>query len=63
MTFCYPDSFMKPEHFGTAAKMSFVDLAARNPFDLDVLNDYIEAHVHGSLVIASDVEAVVVDPC
>ena len=31
------------------------------PLD-DPLNDYVEAHVHGGLVISRDVEALVVDP-
>ena len=62
-TFCYPDSFMNPEHFGTADRMALVDLALRNPFSLDLLDNYVEAHVHGPVRLASDVEAVVIDPC
>ena len=31
------------------------------PLD-DPLNDYVEAHVHGGLVIGRDVEALVIDP-
>jgi hypothetical protein len=29
----------------------------------DALDDYIEAHVHGPLLLARDVEALVLDPC
>ena len=31
--------------------------------DLDVLDNYIEAHIHGSIEIKSDVEKLVLDPC
>ena len=60
-TFCYPDSSAKPEHFGTAGRMSLVALAssdARDPID-----DHIEAQVHGPVRLATDVEALVLDPC
>ncbi len=30
---------------------------------LDRLDDYVEAHVHGPVGLASDVEALVLDPC
>ena len=30
---------------------------------LDVLDDHVEAHVHGPLLLGRDVEAVVLDPC
>jgi hypothetical protein len=29
----------------------------------DALDDYIEAHVHGPLLLARDIEALVLDPC
>ena len=61
-TFCYPDSFLEPSHFGTAARMSaLVKLAEAD--EVDPLDDYIEAHVHGTVDIAGDVEALVLDPC
>ena len=61
-TFCYPDSAAEPEHFGVAARVSsLVELAGAG--DRDPLDDYIEAHVHGPIGIASDVEALVLDPC
>jgi hypothetical protein len=60
-TFCYPDSFFEPTAFGTAARISLVALADRD--GRDGLDDYIEAQVHGSIVIARDVEALVLDPC
>jgi hypothetical protein len=61
-TFCYPDSVLEPSHFGTVGRMSeLVKLAQAD--DKDPLDDYIEAHVHGSVDIAGDVEALVLDPC
>ena len=62
-TFCYPDSHMQPEHFGVAERMALIDMAVENRRCLDLLDDYIEAHVHGPLRIDNDVEAVVLDPC
>jgi len=61
-TFCYPDSHMQPEHFGVGDQMALIEMAMENGRGLDLLDNYIEAHVHGSLRIADDVEAVVLDP-
>jgi len=60
-TFCYPDSFFSPTHFGVAERMGLVELAEAD--DQDYLDDYIEAHVHGGLRLSEDVEALVLDPC
>ena len=60
-TFCYPDACFDPSAFGTGSRMRLIDLAATD--QRDRLDDYIEAHVHGPLRIASDVEALVLDPC
>lgn len=60
-TFCYPDSAFEPEDFGVADRMALVSLAAqdcRDPLDWS-----IEAHVHGPVRLAHDVEALVLDPC
>jgi hypothetical protein len=62
-SFCYPDSHMQPEHFGVADRMALIAMADENRLELELLDDYIEAHVHGPLHIASDVEAIVLDPC
>ncbi|TPG17299.1 DUF3626 domain-containing protein [Pedococcus bigeumensis] len=63
-TFCYPDSFMQPENFGTATHLAFTDLADADwaAGVTDDLDNYIEAHVHGVVDLSSDVEAVVLDP-
>jgi hypothetical protein len=60
-TFCYPDSFLEPADFGVAARTSLIALADAD--EQDYLDDYIEAHVHGVIRFATDVEAVVLDPC
>ncbi|MEU0884885.1 DUF3626 domain-containing protein [Lentzea sp. NPDC005914] len=58
-TFCYPDSVFDPVDFGTAHRMSLIELADAD--DRDPLDNYIEAHVHGPVTL-DDVEAVVLDP-
>lgn len=59
-TFCYPDSWLGPVAFGVAARMSLVPLAEAD--DQEILDDYIEAHVHGPVRLDRDVEALVLDP-
>jgi hypothetical protein len=58
-TFCHPDSFYAPTRFGVASRMSLIPLVQAG----DPLDDYIEAQVHGPLLLARDVEALVLDPC
>ncbi|MFF4212198.1 DUF3626 domain-containing protein [Streptomyces sp. NPDC001796] len=58
-TFCYPDSAAEPRHFGVAAGMHLVELAGADR--QDALNDYIEVHVHGPVLLERDVEALVLD--
>ncbi|KOU61745.1 hypothetical protein ADK57_26570 [Streptomyces sp. MMG1533] len=58
-TFCYPDSAAEPADFGVAAGMSLIALAEAD--EQDALNDYIEAQVHAGVVLARDVEALVLD--
>jgi hypothetical protein len=60
-TFCYPDSYTEPDDFGVAAAMSLIELAEADHPD-DLLDDYIEAQVHGPVRLDRDVEAVVLDP-
>jgi hypothetical protein len=62
-TFCYPDSYLEPVNFGVADRMSLIALAEDRKASVDVLGSYIEAHVHGPLILADDVEAIVLDPC
>ncbi|TRV80853.1 DUF3626 domain-containing protein [Streptomyces sp. 130] len=60
-TFCYPDSFLEPTDFGVATRMGLVPLALAD--EQDVLDDYIEAQVHGPVRPDRHVEALVLDPC
>jgi Protein of unknown function (DUF3626) len=61
-SFCYPDSFFSPQHFGVASRLSTL-VALAEADDKDPLDDYIEAHVHGMVDLAGDAEALVLDPC
>jgi hypothetical protein len=60
-TFCFPDSSTKPTRFGVATRMSLIAEAMNAGCDL--LDDHIEAQVHGPVRLASDMEALVLDPC
>ena len=64
-TFCYPDSTSERTAVGVATRMPLIAMAEHDDAlgRLDVLDDYIEAHVHGPLHVARDVEALVLDPC
>nr|WP_323096301.1 DUF3626 domain-containing protein [Intrasporangium sp. YIM S08009] len=59
-TFCFPDSVFEPTLFGTADAFALAEAAASGGYDL--LDDYVEAHVHGVLDVRDDVEALVLDP-
>ncbi|MFE7708216.1 DUF3626 domain-containing protein [Streptomyces sp. NPDC057486] len=59
-TFCYPDSAAEPTDFGVADRMRLVELAEAD--SQDALNDYIEAQVHGPVVLDRHMEALVLDP-
>lgn len=72
-TFCFPDSAMNPVNFGTARHCELIEMATQfdatgrepdsEPDGGDLLDGYVEAHVHGVIDLATDVEAVVLDPC
>ncbi|WP_082057194.1 DUF3626 domain-containing protein [Psychromicrobium lacuslunae] len=59
-TFCYPDSVTEPTDFGTAAHLPLVQLALEDT--LDVIDDHIEAHIHGPMRLDQDVSELVLDP-
>lgn len=71
-TFCFPDSVFEPELLATANRFGLWPeverFAARDGDDLQeraaggLLDDYVEAHVHGGLDLDTDVEALVLDP-
>ncbi|MFJ7206554.1 DUF3626 domain-containing protein [Streptomyces sp. NPDC098789] len=60
-TFCYPDSFQEPSDFGVAARMGLIELALADR--QDALDDYVEAQVHGPVLLRHHAEALVLDPC
>lgn len=53
----------EPSHFGTAEKCQLIRLAERERTTTDILDNYIEAHIHGIINIENDVEALVLDSC
>lgn len=60
-TFCFPDSTFEPTAMGTAERFDLIQLADGQVHG--VLDDYVEAHVHGTVRLDTDVEALVLDPC
>jgi len=61
-TFCFPDSAFAPESVSDVDGVGeLVTIAEASGHDL--LDDYVEAHVHGGVVLERDAEAVVLDPC
>lgn len=60
-TFCYPDSVFGPTWFATHDRVAALPTA--HPAVSDPLDDYVEAHLHGALTFADDVDALVLDPC
>lgn len=60
-TFCYPDSAAEPQDFGVASGMGLIELAEAG--DRDALDDYIEAQIHGPVLLDRHIEALVLDPC
>ncbi len=72
-TFCFPDSVLEPTDVATADRFGVFPLVEQfeaRPLTDEIeategglLDDYVEAHVHGPVELAADVEAVVLDPC
>ncbi|WP_116200455.1 DUF3626 domain-containing protein [Amycolatopsis circi] len=60
-TFAYPDSVFEPTSFGVETRLSAL-VALAEADDQDLLDDYIEAQVHGEVDLTRDVEALVLDP-
>jgi Protein of unknown function (DUF3626) len=61
-TCCFPDSVFSPTAVAPAREAGGLIALARTA-SVDVLDDYVEAQVHGHLRIPEDVEALVLDPC
>lgn len=72
-SFCFPDSVFGPGLFGTADACDLVRHAeeyargvregADEARDGGLLDAYVEAHVHGRVELARDVELLALDPC
>ncbi|MGW6195087.1 DUF3626 domain-containing protein [Kribbella sp. NPDC055110] len=60
-TFCFPDSARDPTDFGDRGVLPHLCELA-DAARLDDLDDYVEAQVHGPVRLATDVDAVVLDP-
>ncbi|UNK72008.1 DUF3626 domain-containing protein [Microbacterium sp. H1-D42] len=61
-TFCYPDSVFEPD--GVVEIVGADALVERMLADrFDLLDRYVEAHVHGGIRFAEDIDAIVLDPC
>lgn len=60
-TFCYPDSYFNPADFGVGRKVEHLMELAESD-ERDLLDNYIEAHIHGPVFLESDIEALVLDP-
>ncbi len=60
-TFCYPDSYFEPKDFAVSERVSSL-IAKANSANSDLLDDYIEAHIHGVISLKTDVECLVLDP-
>lgn len=61
-TFCWPDSAHEPEAYGGPERLAELCVLADGGLPVDPLDDYVEAQVHGGVLLERDVEAVVVDP-
>lgn len=60
-TFCFPDSYFEPEHFAVSNRLkALIDMAELS--NCDLLDDYIEAHIHDIVSLKEDVECLVLDP-
>ncbi|WP_019615307.1 DUF3626 domain-containing protein [Psychromonas ossibalaenae] len=60
-TFCYPDSYFEPEDFAVSDRLNaLIKKASSSSHDL--LDDYIEAHIHGVISLKEDIECLVLDP-
>lgn len=64
VTLCFPDSVFEPTDLAVAQRCSLLRRAdaALASGEVDALDAYVEAHVHGGVELAVDVEAVVLDP-
>ena len=60
-TFCFPDSVFEPQNLGGPDALHALCSLA-DATELDHLDDYVEAHIHGGISFDRDVEVIVLDP-
>lgn len=60
-SFCDPDSYWQPRHVGLWQQMDWQQLQCLQL--ADPLDHYVEAQLHGGLLLARDVAAIWLDPC
>ncbi|MGV8874567.1 MAG: DUF3626 domain-containing protein [Rhodococcus sp. (in: high G+C Gram-positive bacteria)] len=60
-TFCFPDSVFEPQNLGGPEDLHTLCSLA-DATELDHLDDYVEAHVHGGVSFYRDVDIIVLDP-
>ncbi|WP_063669191.1 DUF3626 domain-containing protein [Aliivibrio fischeri] len=60
-TFCYPDSYFEPEDFAVSNQLKVL-IEKASSSNNDLLDDYIEAHIHGEICIKDDIDCLVLDP-
>jgi hypothetical protein len=62
-TYCFPDSTFEPDAFGGPERLEDLCRMADEAVRDEPLDDYVEAQVHGGVLLRRDVEALVLDPC
>lgn len=62
-TYCFPDSYLQPTHVSGPGGRPLLCALADDAELEDPLDRYVEAHVHGGVRFAHDVEALVLDTC
>lgn len=60
-TFCYPESYFGPKDYGIGNRVGNL-IALANADKPDLIDHYIEAHIHGKIDIQNDIDALVMDP-
>lgn len=60
-SFCDPDSYWQPRHVGLWQQMDWQQLQCLQL--ADPLDHYVEAQLHGGLLLARDVASIWLDPC
>lgn len=54
-TFCYPESFFGPRSYGAGSRVGhLIEMADAD--ETDLLDNYIEAHIHGVIAIHEDIQ-------